>query len=131
MKYIITESQLNLISELERHWMDFEYEDQYNKFKDMVVPFIVDDIVSYDDMERRGQKTIALYNSDGEIMMIFMIYKDQQSGELFYDRKYDRLFADIFPHPIWVTNGKYFVSDAFESMFPDYKVADVNSSNIA
>jgi len=131
MKYIITESQLNLISELERNWMDFEYEGLYNKFKDKIVPYIVDDITSYNETERRGEKTIALYNSDDEIMMMFIIYKDQQKGELYYDRKYDRFFGEMLPHPVWMTNGKYFVSDAFESMFPDYKVADVNSSNIA
>ena len=34
MKYIITESQLKLISEIERTWRDFEYEEQYNKIKD-------------------------------------------------------------------------------------------------
>ena len=34
MKYLITESQLKLISELERTWRDFEYEEQYNKIKD-------------------------------------------------------------------------------------------------
>ncbi len=34
MKYIITESQLKLISELERDWRDFQYEEQYNKIKD-------------------------------------------------------------------------------------------------
>ena len=131
MKYIITESQLNIISELERNWRDFEYEGLYNKFKDKIVPYIIEDIESYDDMERRGQKTIALYNSDGEIMMIFIIYKDQQRGELYYDRKYDKLFEELLPHPLWTTNGKYFISDAFESMFPEYKVSEVMSSNIA
>ena len=33
MKFLITESQFKLLSEIERHWMDFEYEEEYNKLK--------------------------------------------------------------------------------------------------
>ena len=53
MKYIITESQLKLISELERDWRDFEYEEQYNKIKDKIIPYIVDQFDSYDDENNR------------------------------------------------------------------------------
>ena len=49
MKYIITESQFKLLSEIERHWMDFEYEQQYNELKDKLVPYIVNKIDSYND----------------------------------------------------------------------------------
>lgn len=127
MRYLLKESQLNLISELERHWMDFEYEDQYNKFKDIIVPYIVDDIESYSEDSNR----IDLYDSAGNTMMIFSIFSDGKTGDLYYDRKYDRFFEEMLPHPVWMTNGKYFISDAFESMLPDYKVFDVRSSNIA
>jgi hypothetical protein len=40
MKYIITESQFELLSELERGWMDSEYEGQYDKLKDRLIPLI-------------------------------------------------------------------------------------------
>ena len=53
MKYIITESQLKLISELERDWRDFEYEEQYNKVKGKIIPYIVDQFDSYDDENNR------------------------------------------------------------------------------
>lgn len=127
MKYIITESQLNLISELERHWMDLEYEDQYNKFKDKIVPYIVNDIESYSEDEDR----IYLYDLGGNVIMVFVIFEDGKMGDLYYDRKYDKFFEEMLPHPFWMTNGKYFISDAFESMLPDYKVFDVRSSTIA
>ena len=127
MKYLITETQLNLISELERHWMDFEYEDQYNKFKDIIVPYIVDDIDSYSEDSDR----IALYDSAGNTMMLFSIFEDGKTGDLYYNHKYDGFFEEMLPHPIWLTNGKYFISDAFESMLPDYKVFDVRSGRIA
>ena len=42
MKYIITESQLELLSELDRNWMDAEYSEQYNEIKDNFVAFLVD-----------------------------------------------------------------------------------------
>ena len=126
MKYLITESQLNLISELERHWMDFEYEDQYNKFKDIIVPYIVDDIESYSEDSDR----ITLYDSGGNVIMVFVIFEDGKTGDLYYDRKYDKFFEEMLPHPVWMTNGKYFISDAFESMLPDYKVFDVRSGRI-
>ena len=60
MKYIITESQFKLLSELERHWMDFEYEQQYNELKDKLVPYIVNKIDSYNDEE----DIIDLYDLD-------------------------------------------------------------------
>jgi hypothetical protein len=127
MKYIITESQLNLISELERNWRDFEYEEQYNKFKNIIVPYIVDEIESYSEDNNR----IALYDSGGNTMMTFSIFSDGKTGDLYYDRKYDSFFEEMLPHPVWMTNGKYFISDAFESMLPEYKVFDVRSAYIA
>lgn len=126
MKYIITESQLNLISELERNWRDFEYEDQYNKFKDKIVPYLIKDIESYSVDEDR----IYLYDSGGNILMVFVIFEDGKTGDLYYERKYDEFFEEMLPHPIWLTNGKYFISDAFESILPDYKVFDVRSGRI-
>ena len=68
MKYIITESQFKLLSELERHWMDFEYEQQYNELKDKLVPYIVNKIDSYNDEDN----IIDLYDSDGEIIIRFI-----------------------------------------------------------
>ena len=49
MKYLITESQLNLISELERHWMDFDYEEQYLRLKESMISYIVSLLDSYSD----------------------------------------------------------------------------------
>ena len=63
MKYLITESQLNLISELDRHWMDFKYEEQYeklkhnwhnmdlNKFKSAITSYVIVDLCTrYSDV---------------------------------------------------------------------------------
>ena len=41
MKYLITESQYKLISELERHWMDKEREGEYDEIKDGLINYFV------------------------------------------------------------------------------------------
>lgn len=122
MKYIITESQLNLISELERDWRDFEYEDQYNKFKGKIVPYIVNKIHSYNDEDN----IIDLYDSDGEIIIRFIPYN--RNGSLYYNRDFDKNLEKLFPHPIWMIHGKYIMSDVFNHFYPEYNVMSSQSS---
>lgn len=122
MKYIITESQLNLISELERDWRDFEYEDQYNKFKGKIVPYIVNKIHSYNDEDN----IIDLYDSDGEIIIRFIPYSS--NGSLYYNRDFDKNLEKLFPHPIWMIHGKYIMSDVFNHFYPEYNVMSSQSS---
>ncbi len=127
MKYIITESQLKLISEIERTWRDFEYEEQYNKIKDKVVPYIVNQFDFYDF---RGED-LYLYDSDKKLIAKFHFYGEddngETSGELYFSRDHDNMFERTFPHPLWMRHGKYLVSDAFNVLFPDYKVLDVRT----
>jgi hypothetical protein len=127
MKYIIKESQLKLISELERDWRDFEYEEQYNKIKDKIIPYIVDKFDSYDDENNR----IYISNSNGEVICVFVIYEDNMTGELYYSRDFGDLLEKILPHPFWYVHGKYLMSDAFNVVFPEYKVFDVRNANIS
>ena len=122
MKYIITESQLNLISELERDWRDFEYEGQYNKFKGKIVPYIVNKIHSYNDEDN----IIDLYDSDGEIIIRFIPYS--RNGSLYYNRDFDKNLEKLFPHPIWMIHGKYIMSDVFNHFYPEYNVMSSQSS---
>ena len=60
MKYIITESQYKLISELDRHWMDLEYLEQYEKLKHKVIPHFEKLIDGYS----RNKSHITLYDSE-------------------------------------------------------------------
>ena len=127
MKYLITESQFKLISELERDWRDFEYEEQYNKVKGKIIPYIVDQFDSYDDENNR----IYISNSNGEVICVFVIYEDGMTGELYYSRDFGDLLEKILPHPFWYVHGKYLMSDAFNVVFPEYKVFDVRNANIS
>ena len=122
MKYLITESQFKLLSELERHWMDFENEEQYNRLKDKMVPYIVNKIDSYNDEDN----IIDLYDSDGEIIIRFIPYT--RNGSLYYNRDLDKKLEKLFPHPIWMIHGKYIMSDVFNHFYPEYNVMSSQSS---
>jgi hypothetical protein len=119
MKYLITESQFQLISELERTWRDFEYEEQYEKIKNKLIPYFVNKVESYDDNVNR----ITLFDSENKLILVFYT----GSGELFYNRELDKLYYKLLPHPLWLVHGKYIMSDVFEQLFPDYKVLSSKS----
>ena len=74
---------------------------------------------SYDESEFR----IGLFDEEGKLMMMYT----KQSGELYYSRNLDRLYFEIFPHPIWLVHGDFILSDVFNIYFPDYEVKSVKS----
>ena len=119
MKFVITESQFQLISELERTWRDFEYKEQYERIKNKLIPYFVNKVESYDDNVNR----ITLFDSDNKLILVFYT----GSGELFYNRELDELYYKLLPHPLWLVHGKYIMSDVFEQLFPDYKVLSAKS----
>ena len=120
MKYLITESQFQLISELERTWRDFEYKEQYERIKNKLIPYFVNKVESYDDSDNRR---ITLFDSDNKLILVFYT----GSGELFYNRELDELYYKLLPHPLWLVHGKFIISDVFEQLFPDYKVLSSKS----
>jgi hypothetical protein len=120
MKYIITESQFQLISELERTWRDSEYKEQYERIKNKLIPYFVNKVESYDDSDNRR---ITLFDSDNKLILVFYT----GSGELFYNRELDELYYKLLPHPLWLVHGKFIMSDIFEQLFPDYKVLSARS----
>lgn len=120
MKYLITESQFQLISELERTWRDFDYKEQYEKIKHKLIPYFINKVESYDDSDNRR---ITLFDSDNKLILVFYT----GSGELFYNRELDELYYKLLPHPLWLVHGKYIMSDIFEQLFPDYKVLSARS----
>ena len=77
MKYLITESQFQLISELERTWRDSEYKEQYERIKDKLIPYFVNKVESYDDSDNRR---ITLFDSDNKLILVFFT----KSGELLF-----------------------------------------------
>jgi hypothetical protein len=121
MKIIITESQFKLISELDRNWMDAEYEGQYDKIKGVLIPAVEKIFVSYSENDNR----IHLYNKKNVEIAMF----NELSGELFYDKSIDDKYSAHFPHPIWLVNKKYLMADVFESLFPNKKVTRVVIAN--
>lgn len=120
MKYLITESQFQLISELERTWRDSEYKEQYERIKNKLIPYFLNKVDSYDDSDNRR---ITLFDSDNKLILVFYT----GSGELFYNRELDELYYKLLPHPLWLVHGKFIMSDIFEQLFPDYKVLSARS----
>jgi hypothetical protein len=106
--------------------MDFEYEEQYNKIKNKIVPYIANMIDSYDD--RFGE--IVLFDSDDKIAMVFKLHGEDNNGSLYYDRNFVSPFDSLFTD-IWSRNGKYFMSDVFTQLFPQYNVVSSQSANIS
>ena len=123
MKYIITESQYKLITELERTWRNVEYAEQYEKLKHKLVPYFEKLVDSYDESEFR----IGLYDSEGKLIMMYI----KQSGELYYSRQLDNIYGEAFPHPIWQVHGDFILSDVFNEYFTDYEVKSVKSVTLS
>ena len=119
MKYLITESQYKLISELERTWRNVEYAEQYKKLKHRLVPYFEKLVDSYDE----NDFDIYLFDSDNKILVSYI----KKSGELYYSRHLDNLYEEMFPHPIWLVHSDFILSDVFNIYFPDYEVKSVKS----
>jgi hypothetical protein len=119
MKYIITESQHKLITELERTWRTREYAEQYDKLKLRLVPYFEKLVDSYGE----NDFDIYLFDSDNNILVSYI----KKSGELYYSRHLDNLYERIFPHPIWLVHSDFILSDVFNIYFPDYEVKSVKS----
>ena len=122
MRYIITESQNKLLSELNRNWMERDYEESYNNIKDRLIPLFVSMFDSYDE----NDKYIRVNNSDGELILVY----NKLSGEIFYNRNLDELYYKLLPHPIWLVHGKFIMSDVFAQFFPNHEVFSVKSANM-
>jgi len=129
MKYNITESQYKLISEkIERDWRDKEYEHQYSKLSNKLIPLISNMIKSYNEDDNNK---IALLGSDGKILILFVPYryldKISRNGEIYYSRELDKLFESFLPHPLWSIHGKYIIQDIYSQYFPENNVMGIKS----
>ena len=67
MKYIIKESQIDLLNEVERHWMDRKDETQYNQIKDMLVSFVMSIFDSYGE----NNNELVISDTDDKIFFSF------------------------------------------------------------
>jgi len=101
MKYIITESQHKLISELERTWRDFEYTEQYERLKPKMIRYFENLVDSYSENDIR----LNLFDSDQNAVMVY----NKPSGDLY----------------------KFIMSDVFNEFFPDYEVKSVRSITLS
>ena len=122
MKYIITESQFKLISEIERDWRSSDYAEEYGELKGKMINYFIKMFSSYSKDDNR----ITLYDSDGNPLLVF----NKLSGELYYNRDLDETYSNLLPHPTWLVHGKFIMSDVFEKLFPKLSVSSVKSANM-
>lgn len=113
----------SIINELDRNWMDSEHDEKYEKIKGGIIKGVKRMMKSYGENEDR----IIIYGENKKRLMNY----NKKNGELFYDRSIDDVMEKILPHPIWYVNGKYVISDVFESYFPDKTVKRCVSANMS
>lgn len=113
----------SFINELDRDWMDDEHDEKYEKIKGGIIKGVKRMMKSYGENEDR----INIYGENKKRLMSY----NKNIGELFYDRSIDDVMEKILPHPIWYVNGKYVISDVFESYFPDKTVKRCVSANMS
>ena len=116
--------QKNEITEIERDWRTREYEDEYPKLRDKMVPFIGKFIKSY----YKGDDVINLYNGDDERIITFRDFGNG-SGELYFENSFGDMISNMLPHPLWYVHGKFLIYDVFKEFFPDKNIKRVTSAN--
>jgi hypothetical protein len=115
-------NKTNVISELDRNWMDSEYEEQYERIKSGIIRSVKKMMKSYNENDDR----INIYGENKKRLISY----NKKSRELYYDRYISDIMENTLPHPIWYVNGKYIMSEVFESFFPDKIVKSCYSANM-
>lgn len=116
--------QRDNLTEIERDWRTREYEDEYPKLRDKMVPFIMKFIKSY----YKGDSTINLYNGDDERIITFKDFGNG-SGELYFENGFGDMLGNMLPHPLWYVHGKFLIQDVFKEYFPGKDIKRVTSAN--
>lgn len=123
MKIIISESQLNLISEnYKRDRWDAEYRDEYPKYKKLFIKMLKQDVSSWG----KAHESIYLMNANKEPLFVYR----EKSKTLYYDYSVDREMEDMIPTHIVSRHLKNAVYDYFKGLFPDVEIKEVNGANI-
>lgn len=116
--------QRDNLTEIERDWRTREYEDEYPKLRDKMVPFIMKFIKSY----YKGDGIINLYNSDDERIITFRDFGNG-NGELYFENGFGDMLSNMLPHPLWYVHGKFLIQDVFKEYFPGKNIKRVTSAN--
>jgi hypothetical protein len=104
MKILITEEQLSYIEEtLRRDRFDADYEDEYPKYKNML-----------------------LGDSDGNILVNYR----KGSRSLYYDYNWAEGIEKLVPWHIYTRHFIYALADYFNTLFPDVTIKEVKGAHI-
>jgi len=112
----------NLNEGVSRDWMDSEYADEYDTYKDLFMGIIKDEIKSYGQDDNK----IILGDSNRNILIDYR----KKTKELWYDYSFDDFISTYIPWHIYNRHFKYALSDFFENNFPEFEVKSVKGANI-
>jgi len=119
MKQLIRKILKETIS---RDWMDSEYADEYDTYKDLFMGIIKDEIKSYGQDDNK----ILLGDSNRNILIDYR----KKTKELWYDYSFSDFISTYIPWHIYNRHFKYALSDFFENNFPEFEVKSVKGAHI-
>lgn len=105
-----------------RDWIDSEYEDEYPKYKDMIISAIKLDIIASGQSENK----IMLFDSDKKVVIDYY----GKSKTLYFDYGWAEDIEKLIPWQIYVRHFKYALADFFNDIFPDVLIKDVRGAHI-
>jgi hypothetical protein len=108
---------------LRRDRFDVEYEEEYPKYKDMLITAIRMEISASGQTE----DSILLGDSDGKILVNYR----KPSRTLYYDYNWAEDIEKLIPWHIYTRHFKYALADYFSTFFPDVTIKEVSGAHIA
>ena len=119
----LTEEPPSYIQEtLRRDRFDSEYDDEYPKYKDMLITAIKMEITASGQTE----ETISLGTSNGKILVRYR----KPTRSLYYDYNWGEDIEKLMPWHIYVRHFKYALDEYFKSLFPDVVIKNVTGAHI-
>ena len=122
LKFLHSDS---LNEDIERTWMDREYEDEYPTWKPIIMKFLDNKAKAY--YQGEDGKIELFSDEEGNDCIIHYNPKDKT---LWGDNSLDNDLGKFVPYHILARHFKYALQDYFKEQFPNTFIKDVKSANI-
>lgn len=109
---------------VERAPYDQEYEEEYPKWKKILINFLETKIDSYSE----NDNVIVLFNNGDKSKYLIRYNKDNE--QIWYDYSLKDNLEGYIPYGYLSRHFKYAVQDFFKKHFPEYGVREINAASI-
>jgi hypothetical protein len=109
---------------VERAPYDQEYEEEYPKWKKILINFLETKIDSYSE----NDNVIVLFNNGDKSKYLIRYNKDNE--QIWYDYSLKDNLEGYIPYGYLSRHFKYAVQDFFKEHFPEYGVREINAASI-